>query len=137
MTLDIDKKHIFPHAGAGRPGFEAAHADTVLGQRRQQFVYRTGPVSNRQDQRRFVFARRRNLLRADNQEAGGIVGIILDIPGADGQPLYLPGFLASHRGRIFILRRQPCGIRIACRVDPCRSREMRQVGIEPFMALGE
>ena len=42
VALYIDKKHVFPAAFAGRPGFNTAHVDVVLRKRFQQMMQQSG-----------------------------------------------------------------------------------------------
>ena len=62
-----------------------------------------GTIPGGHNQRRFVLAGGGDLLRANHQKTRGIVGIILDIFGADSEPKYFPGFFAGYRGGILIL----------------------------------
>src|SRR5687768_7659182 len=94
-------------------------------------------VFGRHDQRRLILAGRGDFLYADNQKTSGVIGIIFDIFRANSKPEYLSSLLARYRCRVFVLRSQSGGIRVAGSVDARSPFQVRQIDVKPLVALRE
>src|SRR5439155_8772186 len=100
MALDVDEEHVLPQRGAGarRARLDAAHADAVLRERREERVHRAGLVLGRHHQRSAVVAGRRRIEVAQDQEARSVVRRVLDGARQHVQAVALGGGFAGDRG---------------------------------------
>jgi len=136
VTFDVDEEHVFPERrrASCRARLDSGHADGVLGERREQRVHGAGLVLGREHERGTIVSGRRRVDLAEDEEARGVIGEILDGVGENLQAVALGGELACNRGRTFLLRRALRGFGVGRDGD---ALGVRQVLAEPAVRLGE
>src|SRR5690606_40837921 len=81
MTFEFYKKQIGPVFRARGSRIDTRQHDVVAVERLEQFEQGAGLVVHRDDNRCLVAAARRDVFTTDDEEARGVIGVILDIRG--------------------------------------------------------
>ena len=84
VAFDVDEEDVVPQAGAAGAAFELGHGDAVLGEGLEQAVYGAGAVGGGNDKGGFVAAGWLGVVVAEDEETGGVVGLVFDVGGEFG-----------------------------------------------------
>jgi len=134
VAVAIYEEEILPRLPLARTRFDPGHVDAVAPERGEGAVQRADLVRDADHQAGAVVAGRRTALAAEDEEARGVGGVILDVQFQHAQVVFLGGEDTRNGGSVFLSRGKFSGAGIRRSFDDF---DPGQIVLYPAAALGE